>query len=140
MIRRFSANDRAVSPIIGTILMIAVTVVLGATVYGAVNGFGSKTVKESTNAAFRVQAVDTNNDGATDVLKLTYVTGPSGVAESNVVIQVKNATGAVQTLAARGAAWSPGDLMLYDLPRDTYFVSVSILGSAVVDQTVSLDA
>lgn len=39
--RKFKSNDDAVSPVIATILMVAITVVLAATVYVWVSGFGS---------------------------------------------------------------------------------------------------
>lgn len=143
------ASDEGVSPVIGTILMVAVTVVLGATVFAAVNGFGSKGVQESTNAVFKATAVDTDGNGRTDTMKLTYLTGPTGVALSDVSVNVNPATTLSWTrsdLGADGVAntaddeWSPGDFTTVNpAARTTYFVSVSILGTTVLDQAVALD-
>lgn len=49
--RKFLAQDKAVSPVIGVILMVAVTVVLAATVYVWASGFGANTTQPARSIA-----------------------------------------------------------------------------------------
>ncbi len=148
---KFGKKDDGVSPVIGTILMVAVTVVLGVTVYAVMSGFGDDSIQEPTNAAFKTQAVDTDGDGKSDKLKVTYISGPTAVPAADVLIAIKasNGTAAYVDLAAGGgqwvsptspAQWNPGDFIVFDpLDAGSYFVTVSILGDTVVDKSVMID-
>lgn len=49
--RKFIAQDKAVSPVIGVILMVAITVVLAATVYVWASGFGANTTQPARSIA-----------------------------------------------------------------------------------------
>lgn len=148
-IRKLCKRDDGVSPVIGTILMVAVTVVLGATVYAALSGFGSNAVQESTNAVFKAVAVDTDGNGRTDTLKITYVTGPSNVALGDISVNLNPADTPTWTRSSPGdatavppveATWNPGDFgTLSPGVATTYFVSVTVLGTTVLDQSVRLD-
>lgn len=138
--RRLQKNDEGVSPVIGTILMVAATVVLGATVIGAINAFGSEEVTPQANAVWRAQAIDTNGNGQTDTLKITYLNGPSGIAASQVLISVvepEDADGPTYSTGPAPATWSPGDFVLYT-GAGTYHVTVSVLGNVALDQSVTL--
>ncbi|HWG89391.1 MAG TPA: type IV pilin [Candidatus Thermoplasmatota archaeon] len=134
--------DAAVSPVIGTILMVAVTVVLGATVYAAVNGFGGEAVQDTPATAFKVQAVDTNGNGVTDSIKVLYVSGPEGIQDALQVTIAKANGGAVTVAPTEPATWSPGTSMVYnpDAAADgkNYAVTVIAFGKTVVDQTVAV--
>ncbi len=136
------AKDSAVSPVIGTILMVAVTVVLGATVYAVMSGFGDDSIKERTNAAFKAQTVDTDGDGKTDHIKITYISGPTNVPIGDVALKVVNSTTGVAVVesVAKVGAWNPGDFLVYNPPgAGAYFVTVSILGDTVVDKSSIVD-
>lgn len=139
----FRKDDEGVSPVIGTILMVAVTVVLGATVFAAVNSFGNKGLKESQNAVWRAQAIDTDGNGKTDQIKISYLTGPSALANSEVVVTVTsgNTTHApISSVKAAAGSWSPGDSQTYKpSAAGSYFVSVTFVGTTVVDQAIRLD-
>lgn len=141
----FRKDDDGVSPVIGTILMVAVTVVLGATVFAAVNSFGNKGLKESQNAVWRAQALDTDGNGKTDTLKITYMTGPSDVADSQVIVSVSQGSTAQTNnsyIKATNGVWNPGDFMAYTTAGSasaTYFVSVTFVGTTVLDQSIKLD-
>jgi FlaG/FlaF family flagellin (archaellin) len=128
---------------VGTILMVAVTVIIGATVYAGVNAYGSKGVKESTSAAFKAQAIDTDGNGRTDGLTLNYLTGPKAVPASDVAITLTKADGsAVSTMPsghAAGAAWNPGDFLVYKPGAGNYLVSISVQGTTVVTQALGVD-
>ncbi len=147
---RFRVKDNAVSPVIGTIMMVAVTVVLAATVVAVMNGFGGDTAKAPSNAAFRVQSIDTGPNGvpngATDTIKITYLTGPNGVALTDVTISVADSTGTAVTgctLTVAGT-WDPGDFVVCNPTTTpatlagTYFVTVRMYQNALVDQSVGL--
>lgn len=139
---RFAREDEGISPIIATILLIAVAVILGATVYAAVSGFGSKAPKEATNAAFRSTLIDSDNDGKTDRIKLTYLSGPSN---ADVTQNVHNATNVpVSPIGACPTSMSPGEFCLYKANSPTgaagaYSVTVRVVDTTVLDQTLSLD-
>ena len=137
-------DEEAISAVVGAILMIAVTVVIGATVYAVVNGFGDETSDEGPNAVYKAQSVDTDGNGVTDHIKVSYLTGPAEVDDDDVDITVRSADGDdADASAAEPAEWSPGDFMIFENPtgttEETYFVTVSILDTTVVDTTLALD-
>lgn len=141
----FSKDDDGVSPVVGTILMVAATVAVGGTVFVAVNGFGSESTQETVNAVFKAQAIDTDNDGSTDAIKLTYVSGPSGVDATQVTIthSLPGTPTPTGTKFPAASSWSPGDFIVYadaDVPAGTHQFSVRILGTAVLDQSVTVAA
>lgn len=139
-LQRKLRNDSAVSPVVGTILMVAVTVALGATVLTIVSGFGGNSIKESTAAVFKAAAVDSDGNGKTDAIKITYVTGVNNLATADVGVAVKNVGGTSVTNATT-TAWNPGDFRIYDTPggAGSWFVSIGVRGSAVLDQTITVD-
>src|SRR5438445_220045 len=60
MLRKYlnRKNDQGISPVIGTILMIAATVIIAGAVYAAVNIYGGKNAKQTVDAAWKSQALD----------------------------------------------------------------------------------
>ncbi len=75
-------GDPGVSPVIAVILMVAITVVLAATVYVWVSGFGSEDSGQE-DASVRATGYDSDGNGANDFIRLTLVRGenaPYGVA------------------------------------------------------------
>lgn len=135
-------DDHAVSPVIGTILMVAVTVVLGVAVYAAVSGFGNRSVKEPTSAVFVAKAVDTDGNGKTDTLKISYISGPSGLTNgTQVVLKLKDTAGTSINLAGPSAGtWSPGDFVVYDPgAARSFLVTVAVNGNTVVDHAVATE-
>ena len=137
--RLFESED-AVSPVIGTIMMVAVTVVLAASIVAVMNGYGQQSVQAPDNLAFKAQAVDSNGNGAPDRIKITYVTGDSNVTLADVTITVTNSTGAVLTpVSAKTGSWNPGDFLIFDpASGGGYFITVSARGNTLVDQTVNV--
>lgn len=87
-------RDEAVSPVIATILMVAITVVLAA-VYPFVSGFnagpgivtGSYAAK-SVDYPLGTKDVDTSDDA----IDLTYTSGDSNFANSEIQIVVEDTT------------------------------------------------
>jgi flagellin-like protein len=117
--QRFVNDDEAVSPVIAVILMVAITVVLAATVYLWVSGFGTNQ-SNLVQASFAARAVDVptavaataDADTTDDAIEITYTSGASDLAASDVIITidgVSNTGGA--TVADRwGACTAAGDL------------------------------
>ena len=148
-IRNLKRKDDAISPVIGTILMVAATVIIAGAVYAAVNAYNGKSAKPAPDAAFKAQALDTNGDGLEDLIKITYLSGPSGAA--NVIASVAG-TGALTVAAgtspaAGGGTWDPGDYQTFDgvcaspctgTAAGTYFVTVTMGDNVVLEQTLNL--
>lgn len=137
--KHIKRNDEAISPVIGTILMVAATVIIGGAVYAAVNAYSGKAAKPATDAAFKAQSIDTDNDGLEDLLKITYLAGPAG---SSPAFKVMDSTGTdVPSAAAHSGTWSPGDFATYATTGNaaaTIFVTVSLGENTVLDQTLAL--
>jgi flagellin-like protein len=67
-------DDDAVSPVIGVILMVAITVILAAVIATFVLGLGEQVSQTSPNASF---TFDYNNDTGQDTLDITHAGGPN---------------------------------------------------------------
>jgi len=83
---KFVNGDEAVSPVIAVILMVAITVVLAATVYLFVSGFGSNQ-NSVVSASFAAKSVDVpggDTDTTDDAIELTYTSGTSDLAATDV--------------------------------------------------------
>jgi len=76
--RKFTKNDEAVSPVIGVILMVAITVILAAVIAAFVFGMGGSLSKQY------VVACTVTQNGA-DTVELTYQGGPDDVALSSLI-------------------------------------------------------
>ncbi|SDC06307.1 type IV pilin [Natrinema hispanicum] len=63
-----SKEERAVSPVIGVILMVAITVILAAVIAAFVLDMGDSMGSEPVNAAVDIE-IDTTNDQATLILQ-----------------------------------------------------------------------
>ena len=141
--RKLKNNDQGISPVIGTILMVAATVIIGAAVYAGVNAYSGNAATPTTDAAFKAQSIDTDSDGLDDTIKITYLVGPSSVGDSQMQISATSGTGlalnnTVSSHATAGA-WQPGDFRLYTLgSAGSVFVTVSLADNTVLDQTLSL--
>lgn len=59
---RFPEDDRAVSPVIGVILMVAITVILAAVIGGFVLGLGGN-LQQAPQAQISIDAADAGNSG-----------------------------------------------------------------------------
>ena len=68
-------DEKGVSPVIGVILMVAITVILAAVIASFVFGMAG-TVKRTYTVAATAEAIDSDNDGDTDTIVITYHGGP----------------------------------------------------------------
>ncbi|MDS0258311.1 type IV pilin N-terminal domain-containing protein [Haloarcula sp. S1CR25-12] len=83
-------DDDAVSPVIGVILMVAITVILAAVIATFVLGLGDSLSNQAPQATF---TFDSNNDPGgttTDTVNITH-DGGDDVAPSNVQIKIGGA-------------------------------------------------
>lgn len=136
--RKYRNNDHAISPVIGTILMVAATVIIAGAVYAAVNAYSGKATKTGPDASFKAQSIDTDGDGLEDTIKVTYLSGPSDSDAADVI--VKDASdGSNLTASAWETSWSPGDYEAFT-PDDagTYYVTVLMGDTTILDQTLEL--
>ena len=78
------ADDDAVSPVIGVILMVAITVILAAVIGTFVLGLGNDLQNNPPNAQFTFSQEDTGTNGD-DELKMTH-DGGENVMASNVKV------------------------------------------------------
>ena len=154
MKRTLKRNDNAISPVIGTILMVAATVIIAGAVYAAVNAYNGKAAKPAPDAAFKAQAIDTDGNGLEDLIKVTYLSGPDN-AGSVVVSVVSTGTKFVDPLIDPATDWDPADYATFDAcgadanangacdgsegsGAGTYFVTVKMGDNALLDQTLTL--
>ena len=86
---RFNNNEEAVSPVIGVILMVAITVILAAVIAVFVFGMASDVQTTKTVAA-------TAKQSGTDII-VTYQGGPDASKVTKVSIVPYSSTGAVET-------------------------------------------
>jgi flagellin-like protein len=95
-IKQLFQDEDAVSPVIGVILMVAITVILAAVIGTFVLGLGDQVQSSAPNANFQFE-YDDSGDGfsnTNDQMEVTH-NGGQDVEKSNVEIQVGD-----QTLAA----------------------------------------
>ena len=161
-------NDEAVSPVIATILMVAITVVLAATVYFWLTGFGANQ-PEAVSASFGSQASDVPADGftiaaayndadlAVDSLQVTLVQGQTtfALAEISFTLDGQSFTPAGDGSQAPanglwtvedgglGAEWNAGDV-IYIIPApgacqvDTHNLIISVRGAVVFNSEIEI--
>ena len=86
--KKIYRKEEGVSPVIATILMVAITVVLAATVYIMVAGLGgTSSTPLSMNLSY-----DATGSNATKAVFDVSMTNPSQTSYSNVKVTIKNST------------------------------------------------
>jgi FlaG/FlaF family flagellin (archaellin) len=150
-------DDVAVSAVIGTILMIAATVILGGVIYAAVSGFGSKETTSKADVVFKASPYDKDGDQTFDAIKITYLTGPAlqdpaivvADAESGAAIAGAECGAPAPVAPATTATWAPGNFEIFyktgdctttftDLDAGLYQVVITVAGNVVLDQKITI--
>lgn len=80
------SKEDAVSPVIGVILMVAVTVILAAVIAAFVFGMGSNISKS------KVVAATATRDGATNTVVTTYQGGQDAAQVKNITFRIGDGT------------------------------------------------
>ena len=86
VIRDDEKKDKAVSAIIGTILIVAITVVLAATLYAVLGGFSGLIGKPTPTASMTVSSSSVGASGET--YTLTFASVSSNLSLSNTALKV----------------------------------------------------
>src|SRR5207248_1031251 len=121
--------------------------------YAAVNIYGGKNAKQTVDAAWKSQALDTDGNGLEDTIKITYLNGPTGVTVGvgGITLGAKDAAGnSLSQQTATPASMSPGDYLTFvrcpgaGTPRVgcagpqtvplTVYVTVAQSGTSMLDQ------
>ena len=103
--RKFvSGDDEAVSPVIAVILMVAITVVLAATVYVWVSGFGSQSGQASKSLS--LSSAGALTDGTDDEKEYTVTAATPGMKYTDVKFTLNGAElGCDETSPTTDAFW-----------------------------------
>ena len=110
------ADDDAVSPVIGVILMVAITVILAAVIGTFVLGLGGQVQDTAPNAQFTFTQEDTIDTSGEDDLRMTH-DGGENVMTSNVKVtnSDKDYTGGpCQDEGGSSTQWSDTELSAGD--------------------------
>ena len=110
VIRDDEKKDKAVSAIIGTILIVAITVVLAATLYAVLGGFSGLIGKPTPTASMSVSESGAGTDSITYTLTFTSVS--TNVSLSDVVVRVvgSGTTSTSSPLSSSSASFSNSSL------------------------------
>ena len=98
VIRDDEKKDKAVSAIIGTILIVAITVVLAATLYAVLGGFSGLIGKPTPTASMSV-SVSGGTSSAPFNYTLTFTSVSSALVISDVQVKIVDSGGSVYTQA-----------------------------------------
>ncbi|WP_424016038.1 type IV pilin [Halorubrum xinjiangense] len=104
-----NADDRAVSPVIGVILMVAITVILAAVIGTFVLGLGDQLGDTAPQASFDIQNVDSSN--------ITFAkTGGQAINGDDLTVSVD---GTREGSAIGGGDWQSGESRNASYPSPT---------------------
>ena len=105
VIRNDEKKDKAVSAIIGTILIVAITVVLAATLYAVLGGFGGLIGKPTPTASMSVSTVGSPSSGG--YYELTFTSVSSNISLVNTQLKITTASGTTTAYSFVPASTSP---------------------------------
>ncbi|MHC1679728.1 MAG: archaellin/type IV pilin N-terminal domain-containing protein [Methanomassiliicoccales archaeon] len=116
MKKMWKLNNKAVSPVIATILMVAITVVLAAVLYVMVMGFGGDGGNDTPSGSFTM----TEKVGLTEKITFGQITPASNMTEFKVVITDVTASTSTTFVTTNAADFTGGTGLDYvDLAKDT---------------------
>ncbi len=157
--RQTVTDDEGVSPVIAVILMVAITVVLAATVYVWVSGFATED-SGPEQAAATAKGVDLDDNGDVDWIQVTLTSGENAPYSADDVTNSTtdnsgNTIGFVCTDAsdaancdgsatefreADGDEWDVGENLWIPCKGDgTHLLTFSVSGTTILDTSVSCD-
>ena len=95
-------KDKAVSPIIATILLVAITVILASTLYLALGGFF--TAKTTATPSVGLSSASGNTAGSYVIT--VGSTSTNTISWSNVKVEILSGSTVIQSLTYSGSAWA----------------------------------
>jgi len=112
--RKIRADEKGVSPVIGVILMVAITVILAAVIASFVFGMGSKMQQTSPNmvAILKDYPNDDLSTGDIDWIAVMTITGGDNV-DKNAITLIATYTGyndTLRTVSVDGTSLTAGEL------------------------------
>jgi flagellin-like protein len=125
-------EDKAVSPIIATILLIAITVVLAATLYTVLGGFTKGLSSGNPTASISFVETSTNNYS----ISVNSISG--NVSLSSVVLQVYNGTATASINLGTSATQATITLTGGGTTNDIMYYNLSNGGSKYLSPTTSI--
>jgi len=105
-----NTEDRAVSPVIGVILMVAITVILAAVIGTFVLGLGDQIGDTAPQASFDIDSAGDNAAGET-VVNITK-TGGQDIPTGDLVLSIDGARYDNATISGNGD-WQTGETRTY---------------------------
>lgn len=90
--QKFRSNDDAVSPVIAVILMVAITVVLAATVYVWVSGFGSQSGTPAKTISLSSAGALATDGSSNNWKNYTVASATSGMKWSDITLTLNGAS------------------------------------------------
>ena len=103
VIRNDEKKDKAVSAIIGTILIVAITVVLAATLYAVLGGFGGLIGKPTPTASMSISTSGTGTAGSPAIYTLTFTSVSANISLKDVIVRVTQGTSTLSSSALNNA-------------------------------------
>jgi len=91
-IKTLLKDEDAVSPVIGVILMVAITVILAAVIGTFVLGLGDQVQSSAPNSNFQFEYPNSSYASSTDAVIAITHNGGQDVQESNVAVQIGDNT------------------------------------------------
>jgi len=124
-------NNKAVSPVIATILMVAITVVLAAVLYVMVMGFGTDGGDDTPSGSFTMTERYSDTE---QKIVFGQITPNTNITECKVIVN------GVTFTTADAAAWSAAGVDYVDLAKDDKISAGDylIVTAATGSNTVSL--
>ena len=131
-LKQIFRNDKAVSPVIGVVLMVAITVILAAAIGSSV--FGQGTAKSAPQANIDIKAVNTTDDG---YLKFEHLGGdPIHFETDNSTTKVMvsiNGGNSVDLNATALTTFDVGDIYVMKLPDTAKASSGNSFNVKIID-------
>lgn len=93
VIRNDEKKDKAVSAIIGTILIVAITVVLAATLYAVLGGFGGLIGKPTPTASMTVSSSGVGTTSGTENYTLSFTSVSGTLSFTDIQVRAVEAGG-----------------------------------------------
>jgi archaeal type IV pilus assembly protein PilA len=132
-LKKFFMNNKAVSPVIGVILMVAITVILAAAIGSSV--FGQGTAQSAPQANLDVQSAGVNSAGTASI-RIEHLGGdPINFDPTITKVAVSVNGGNSQTLTFNPGTLNVGDVKKLDL-MDTASTPVAIKDNSVTPAVI----
>jgi flagellin-like protein len=129
-IKQLFHDEDAVSPVIGVILMVAITVILAAVIGTFVLGLGDQVQSSAPNADFQFEYPNSTYDGSSgEVVEVTH-NGGQDVSASNVNVQIgsQDVGDVTSTSGNVSTEWpstiSTGDELVVTAPTSSPAISI----------------